>query len=347
MIMVDRTKTPSRTGFTLVELLVVIAVVGTLVALLLPAIQSARESARRSQCTNNLRQIALATHNYESAVKRFPPNFCWNLVPGNKGGAWSGFARVLPYLEETTIYHFVDFNRAYSNALMPDGTKLMSRRIPELMCASELNDVAKLDASGVPSTHPVNYAWNVGPWFVFDPVKNTGGPGAFYPNCNLGPQSYTDGLAHTLMLAEVKAFTGLIRNTATAMSVTPPAQPSDICGLGGTAKVGPQPGDNGAHGEWVDGKSFETGFTTTFTPNTFVSCASVGAQYDVDFISQTESGSTTIPTYAAITARSHHSQCVNAAMMDGSVRNVSDQIDQSLWRALSTRAGGEVVEFKE
>lgn len=336
-----------RAAFTLVELLVVIAIVGVLVAMLLPAVQSAREAARRSQCTNNLKQIALATHNYESSMRRFPPNFCWNLVPGNKGGAWSGFARVLPYLEGSTIYQFIDFGQAYSNILMPDGTKLMTRRIPELICATEINDIVKVDASNLPASYPVNYAWNLGPWFVFDPVKNKGGSGAFYPNGALSPKSFTDGLSHTLMLSEVKAFTGLIRNTPTAMSATPPSQPGDICSLGGTAKVGPRPSDNGAHGEWVDGKSFETGFTTTFVPNSFVSCSSVGAQYDLDFISQSESGSTTIPTYSAITSRSYHVDGVNAAMMDGSVRTISNQIDIGLWRALSTRDGGEIVGSNE
>src|SRR5262249_13325026 len=98
--------------------------------------------------------------------------------------------------------------------------------------------------------------------------------------------------------------------------------------------------------EWVDGKSFETAFTTTFVPNTYVTCASTTG-YDVDFISQTESGSTTIPTYSAMTSRSYHPEVVNAAMMDGSVRVGPNRIDISLWRALSTRAGGEIMSAEE
>src|SRR6476660_1998768 len=250
-------------GFTLVELLVVIAIIGVLVALLLPAVQAAPEAARRSQCANNLKQLALAAHNYQTAMRTFPPNYCWNRVPGNKGGSWSLFARVLPYVEEGNIYNSIDFTLGYSNALLPDGSKLMTTRISLLMCASEPNDTARLDATGVVNSYPVNYGCNVGPWFVFDPVKNIGGPGAFFPNGALRPKDFTDGTTNTLMLAEVKAFTGLVRNTTTMMSSTPPENPADICAMGGTPKVGLRPNDNGGHVEWVDGKSFETGVTAT------------------------------------------------------------------------------------
>src|SRR4051812_10571613 len=92
-----------RPAFTLVELLVVIAIIGVLVALLLPAVQAARESARRSSCTNNLRQLALAMHNYENSRKAFPPSICWNGSTA-KGGNWSPYGRILPYLEENNIY---------------------------------------------------------------------------------------------------------------------------------------------------------------------------------------------------------------------------------------------------
>jgi prepilin-type N-terminal cleavage/methylation domain-containing protein/prepilin-type processing-associated H-X9-DG protein len=102
-----------RRGFTLIELLVVIAIIAVLIALLLPAVQSAREAARRAQCTNNLKQIGLAFHNYESANGAFPPmDIIYGLGPGgtNTGQAYSALARMLPFMEQTQIYNAINFS---------------------------------------------------------------------------------------------------------------------------------------------------------------------------------------------------------------------------------------------
>jgi prepilin-type processing-associated H-X9-DG protein len=93
--------------------------------------------------------------------------------------------------------------------------------------------------------------------------------------------------------------------------------------------------------EWVDGKVHETGFTTVFPPNTVVAYPSGGATYDVDFVTATEASPG--DTYAAVTSRSYHTGGVNALLMDGSVRFVSNGISTTTWRALGTRAGGEVI----
>jgi len=98
-----------QSGFTLVELLVVIAIIGILISLLLPAVQSAREAARRLQCSNNLKQLGLAIHNYADSTKSLPAYANWafgaqNLAAADNNSRWSGFIALLPYFEQTSLY---------------------------------------------------------------------------------------------------------------------------------------------------------------------------------------------------------------------------------------------------
>ena len=331
-----------RAAFTLVELLVVIAIIAILTALLLPAVQAARAAARRTSCFNNLKQIGLAVHNYVQANSKLPPSFCWNGILGDPGGNWSAQARILPYLEQTNLESDIDYTQPYSGLHVHGSTtqlKISAVRIPTYLCPDEEQDRQRL-SSGLPEHYPLNYGVNLGIWKVYDPINNSGGLGAFHPNARIRVGTIMDGTSNTLMAAEVKGFTGYYRNSGTA-TATLPANPDMICSMGGTFKNSP-PKDPSGHTEWVDGRAHQTGVTTVFGPNTKAQCTEGGMVFDVDWTNYQEGKTTTAVTYAAVTARSYHAGLVNVVLMDGSVRAVSNSIDLLIWRALSTRNGGEV-----
>jgi len=324
-------------AFTLVELLVVIAIIGVLVALLLPAIQAAREAARRMSCANNIRQIALAMHNYESANQKFPPQ----ILIGTDQKLWSAQSRILPYLEQGSLFAGIDFEQGYDNVLL-NGQRLASLRVPTLLCPSERRDEMRLKNDD-PYHYPLNYGINCGVWKVFDPTDQSGGSGAFFPNAGLGTRSFGDGLSNTLMLAEVKGWTPYYRDIGTGSAI-PANTPNEICSLSGDFKA------ESGHTEWVDGRTHQTGFTAAFTPNTAVLCEDDRQLYDVDWNNwrtrQTTDSSfdPNKTTYAAVTSRSYHGgNVVNVAKMDGSVDSISSDIDLTIWRAMATRDGEEVV----
>ncbi len=139
-------------------------------------------------------------------------------------------------------------------------------------------------------------------------------------------------------MAEVKSFTPYLADGDNPGTLTtPPTSPAAVAAYGGTFKV------SGDHVEWVDSRTVHTGFTTTFAPNTVVPYASGGANYDIDFTTQREGISATAPTYSAVTVRSWHTGSANVLLMDGSARPVQNGIGLGVWRALGTRAGGEIV----
>lgn len=315
-----------RRGFTLIELLVVIAIIAILIALLLPAVQQAREAARRTQCKNNLKQLGLALHNYHDVFTVFPPAGSYRVSVTQSAG-WSVQARLLPYIDQANLQNLINFSLAYS--VQPTVTPV---RVPVFLCPSEVNDRAYVD--GAITYYPCNYGANYGEWFIWNPVTNQFGSGAFGPNSRTGLRDFTDGSSNTLAFAEVKAFQHYLRDVGAVAATLP--DPDDLTTLGGSLR------DSG-HAEWVDARANQMAFTTTFTPNTKCPHVASGVTYDVDFVNSREGVSATEPTYAAMTSRSFHEGIVQTLLMDGAVRSISENLDLGVWQSLGTRAGGEVV----
>lgn len=336
----------SRSAFTLVELLVVIAIIGILIGMLLPAVQQVREAARRITCANNLRQIALATLNFESSHRKLPAS--WKPPVGVTFGSssgdvngWSAQAQILPFLEQGNLESQIDFDLDYNTtpavSIGGEMVAMPSARIPIYQCPSETNSTTRFDSSGVAIHHPLNYASNAGDWFVWDPASNRSTQGALSVNRRLSIGAIEDGTSNTMLFGEVKAYTPYFRNAGQGGDIAMPATPAEVVAMGGDFKT------NTGHTEWVDGRCHQASLTATFTPNTKVLYDNGGQEVDVDWTNQQEGKSTSARTYAAVTARSFHSGGVNVCRVDGSTGFISDDVNRNTWQSFATRAGGEVL----
>jgi hypothetical protein len=214
------------------------------------------------------------------------------------------------------------------------GTGVTFMQVPTYLCPSELENQYRVK-DGQPYVSPHTYGFNFGTWLVYVPATEAVGDGAFVVNQGTSTAEFGDGLSNTLAVSEVKAYQRYMRNTNDP-GLTVPTTPADIAGLSGQLK-------STGHTVWPDGRVHHSGVTTVFAPNTRVSYLSGGTAYDIDFNSQQEGKSASRITYAAVTSRSYHPGLVNTLLMDGSVRSITDGVDLTIWRALGTRRGGEVV----
>ena len=314
-----------------------IAIIGILLGMLLPAVQQVRETARRASCANNMRQIAIAMANFESTFQRLPSSFDVP-ISSTVRGSWSVHAKLLPYMEGANAHDLIDFEVDWHEQVT---IGVPAFKAPVFSCGSDFNSGLRYQNS-LPYVHSTSYGFNMGSWLVHDPVSQTVTDGVFRVNKKTKMAEIRDGLSNTLCAADVKSFTPYIRNVDT-IDPQLPANANHFEGVSGELRLGSTISDNTGHTVWCDGRVHHTGFTTVFGPNTKVNYTYQGRLYDIDFNSQQEGRHLTRPTFAAVTARSYHPSGINIARMDGSVDFISSSIDLIIWRALGTAADGEVL----
>jgi prepilin-type N-terminal cleavage/methylation domain-containing protein/prepilin-type processing-associated H-X9-DG protein len=341
-----------RRAFTLVELLVVIAIIGILIALLLPAVQAARESARRAQCVNNLKQLGLAVHNYEGTYKRLPPSRLYlpnrppPLTSNTTGERWSHLSRLLPFAEQDTGFELIDFDLhpGHNNNIPARSVKP-----PFFLCPSD--SLSKLNPPGNQGYGKTNYRGNAGSYTLNDNDNNGTNNGIFLPakdvdyakrfqfaSFGIRMADVLDGTSNTALFSErlvgdssnttntprsdwfqlgtpdpgVKNNYTIYRNACLAL--TPPAPSS--------ANQDSKSGHN-----WSDPGTLASRYNHVVPPNNKSCCQSV---------SNGDCGD----DHGATTATSNHPGGVNLVMVDGSVRFVKQSVSANIWEAAGGRNDG-------
>ncbi|QDV34660.1 DUF1559 domain-containing protein [Tautonia plasticadhaerens] len=320
-----------RRGFTLIELLVVIAIIGVLIALLLPAVQSAREAARRAQCTNNLKQIALATHNYHDAVGSFPPGGIND--PSYVGTWWNWAAFALPHMEQASVYNAINFSLPTYN--VANRTTVYQSLIDGFLCPTDESKRLFTDFYWVnPENYgdfpvtgaPTNYTASLGDTRVdspFDYLSGDPSPGSW--GCN-------------------RRFRGLFGECSRG-AVIKIADVRD--GTSNTLLVGENSPNLNGQLAWANGDGT---YATTVIPLNWMTsyrdgqvepngdACDINALFDAN--RSVRCWRNQVYIYAF---KSFHPGGANFALADGSVRFVKQTISPRIYNALGSRAGGEII----
>ena len=299
-------KTNEGRGFTLIELLVVIAIIAVLIALLLPAVQQAREAARRSQCKNGLKQIGLALHNYHDTLRSFPPGYVslFDASGNDTGAGWGWGSFLLPHLEQSALYHQINFSVGIESAL---NIAPRVQTLPTFLCPSDTAPDRWQAAQRDPSTGvfqsnicEVASANYVGVFGTFEP--GVGGDGIFFRNRVVGMKDITDGSSSTLMVGERSFRLGEATWTGAVTGAVIVPEGSDGVGTG---------------------------------PPEFASSMVLG--HTGDGYSPGNPRSHVNQFYSL------HTGGVHFLFGDGHVSFLSNSLDYGVYQALTTRAGGEPV----
>ena len=360
---VQRDRTHRVDAFTLIELLVVIAIIAILVALLLPAVQQAREAARRAQCKNNLKQIGLALHNYEETYKMLPYGGFFSGPPQNTARRYSGFVMLLPFLDQEPQYN--EFAKAHFRKDPWDQNfKPNCTQQPGLLCPS---DGPTIEGGRIAKT---NYMFSRGDT-IWDNNQwcgngKRGMRGMFMSlGDNMDPNNsgrmrqfaeVTDGLSNTIAMSERIKGKGQGKKTSDGAMVSGMGNPGNNQRTTPSYTADPSRFKNGTYltgvrhwqgSRWSDGAPWFTGCTTVLPPNGAAGSHGNWDGHDGIF-----------------TPTSHHPGGVHCLMGDGAVRFISDSIDAGdptvkvvdataggsgqspygVWGALGSAYGGEAIE---
>lgn len=365
---------PARCGFTLIELLVVIAVIAVLIALLLPAVQSAREAAARTQCANNLRQLGLALHNYESTYTTFPPSFVrqednnppFPAVPYANlryRSHWTGFHMLLPYVDQANLYNGYDFRKTWLSSLNDPSDHsswpLNRTVVPLFVCPSsphrglQIGDGGADDGTHWMSGSPADYSFSHGA----DVIRSLPGTheescaggllhywsqwpahtrGAFGYSSNCQIKSITDGTSQTILMGEKAG--GLLRYSG--WDVTFPSMFVEYpWAMAAVTYIAPTGGEGIAGSSWLAGPFAVTSdVQAPFCPS---EATAPRTPFPINPSPRNlPLSSDEKPFYSY---QSAHAQGAFFLFADGSVKFLSDVIDQRTFEAISTIAGGEAV----
>ncbi len=345
-----------RKGFTLVELLVVIAIIGILVALLLPAIQAAREAARRTECNNNMKQFALAAQNYHDTYDTFP-RFAMRAYRGNNAWCshWEGFSvhtMLLPFIEEQATWDMFEDEYVLRANLLHDGwrtgrmySQVARTKIDAFLCPSDM----KSPSTGWLWGPGCNYAVSIGPTLDWDNTNTT--PGMFRMYAEVNMADCLDGTSNTILAAEmlVGDQTGStytpgepVRNrrySAGGNRVWPHSSiinESQINAWGAQcqAGIGSHLSSNGSN--WLGANMCQTAFNTVSPPNwQYPTCIAVNPP---GFASDRDGN---------YPSRSRHPGGTIHGAVDGSVQFVTDDIEFRLYQHLGHRKDGQEANFQQ
>lgn len=342
-----------RRAFTLIELLVVIAIIAVLISLLLPAVQSAREAARRAQCVNNLKQIGLANHNFESTNGHFPPGY--GIYPTGGGGRANANAMILSFMESANLYGAFNLsvNINLTGPTSPNNTA-QTQIVSAFNCPSDPS-LSKLLA-GTSALGYSNYFGSVGATAsnelgssatyqesvggragIFNVTLDRSGTSTTNPNFMrvMNPTtigSITDGTSNTALYSEtIRSIS--IANTAAEIPIESLLNVYIVTSLAGaldapSAACATFPGTRIRYrGQQYYRNLPQTSYYNHTTPPNYKKWDCGDGSYVVSHIA----------------ARSYHPGGVNTVFSDGSVRFIKDTVNINTWRALGTKAGGEVI----
>ncbi|MBA3314861.1 MAG: DUF1559 domain-containing protein [Planctomycetota bacterium] len=323
----------SRVAFTLIELLVVIAIIAVLIALLLPAVQQAREAARRTQCKNNLKQLGLAMHNYADTHGQFAPTiFNVNGWPGNAPPEWGAhekgtyLVQMLPFIEQAPLFQAIDFKNwlTIDGRTRPDGKLFRSTVIPIFMCPSDGSPELNGDRARF------NYAYSMGA----QQMNSLGGMCPTYDQTTY-PGGYfkTGGAGHgnTYNSNDVSGIASRVQWAAKFRDITDGT--SNVIAMG---EVRPNCGDHSNNGWWHWNATW---IATTAPINFPISCYGEAAVPGATGCNQPNNWTTSQGF------KSKHTGGAQFLMCDGSVQFLSENINYATYQALGDRRDGTPVTF--